>query len=42
MQKLIASTLAAFTLTMLGISHAGAGWPCNALTGPCHGPVHTL
>jgi hypothetical protein len=40
MQKLLASTLAALTLTMIGISHPGSGWPCNALTRACHGPIH--
>jgi hypothetical protein len=42
MQKIVASMLAAFTLSMIGISYPGSGWPCNALTRPCHGPVHPL
>jgi hypothetical protein len=42
MQKLLATTLATLALTMIGITHPGSSWPCNAVTGPCHGPVHPL
>ncbi len=42
MHKLLASTLAALTLTMIGVAHPGSSWPCNTLTRPCHGPVHPL
>ena len=41
MHQLIASTLVALTLALIGITAPPAqAWPCNTLVRPCHGPIH--